>query len=479
MGWLDGIRDWLLAPVLSRMNTEDRGRVQAIHQARQYRIGQQREMLKVAQGQTNDNVVMNFAGLAVDRGVSLLFGHGVQFNLPGDGQTPEAQYFRAVMDANKQQILLHRLGIYGAEAGTCYLWFLLNGVVGKDGLVYPRLVAIDPEYVTIETEAEDVEIVRRYLVQYPVSGPDGKLALRKKVVERDDGDGWVTRDFLVQDGGEVCTGYEAWPYDFPPILHWQNLPGVGSAYGQADVTADVIRLQDRINFTGSNIAKIIRIYANPQRFSRMGGQDTRIEVGPDRMPNFNDPNGGIFQLDALGDLAAALAFYDRLVHAIFAVTRTVDPSDTAAKLGDLTNFGLRVLYQDALQKLGTKRELYGDALLEMGRRLLVIGGFTNTDMGTLIWPDALPENQQDLIEGLKFDLDNRLVSRQTVAQRRGYDWDLESQRMDAERVRNENDLALALLEQERQGRLSFDRGVGADLFPGGSSGEDHISRGEV
>jgi hypothetical protein len=50
------------------------------------------------------------------------------------------------------------------------------------------------------------------------------------------------------------------------------------------------------------------------------------------------------------------------------ITQTVDITSLQDKIGALTNFGLKVLYQDALAKLGVKRELYGDALLETVRR---------------------------------------------------------------------------------------------------------------
>jgi hypothetical protein len=473
MGWLEGVRDWVLAPLMARLSTEDQGRVQTINRARQYRVGQQQEMLKVAPGQTNDNISLNYTGLSVDRSISLLFGKGVEFNLPGEGETPEKKYLKAVLDANKQQILFHRLGLYGAEAGTVYIWFMPEGIIGRDGKAYTRLVAVDPEYVKIETEPEDIEIVRRYVVQYPVEGANGKPAVRKKVVERaqaieesqvNDADSWVTRDYLVQDGVEVSTGEEPWSYDFPPVLHWQNLPAVGSVYGQADITPDVIRLQDRLNFTASNLSKVIRLYANPQRYSKLAGSSSKIEIGPDKMPNFENEEGGIFQLEPLGDLAAAVTFYEKMERAIFGVTRTIDPSDLADKVGQLTNFGLRVLYQDALQKLGTKRELYGDALLEMARRLLVIGGFATTDPGGLVWPEALPENEADITMGLGFDLNNGLVSKQTAATKRGYKWEEEQDRIKEEQTNNTNNLALALLEKERAAQTNFDRG--SDSLPG-------------
>lgn len=486
MGIFDNVRNWLLAPILSQMDSASRTRMETIYKARAYRVGKQPDTLKVRDQQTNDNLVINFVGLAVDRSVSLLFGKGVQFNLPGEGDTKESQYLEKVLDANKQQILLHRLALVGAEAGTCYLRYLPGMVIGKDGNYYPRLVVVDPEYVEIETDPEDIEVVWRYVIKYPVDGPDHKPALRKIKIERSSmatpmrsdaeedqapaasaaapvEDTWTITESIVQESGEIATHQEVWPHDFSPLQHWQNLPSVGSPYGQPDITPDVMRLQDRINFTGANISKIIRLYAHPQRFSRMAGANSKVDIGPDQMPNFNDPNGGIFQLEPLGDIAAAVGFYEKLERALFSVTRTMDPATLEDRMGQLTNFGLRVLYQDALQKLATKRELYGDALLEMARRLLVLGGFENTDPGAVVWPDPLPENQQDVIAGLEFDLANSLVSPETVSQKRGYDWEVESKRILRHKAEQANTLAQALIERERRARENFDRNLDGGL----------------
>ena len=47
---------------------------------------------------------------------------------------------------------------------------------------------------------------------------------------------------------------------------------------------------------------------------------------------------------------------------------------------------MRVLYQDALEKLSVKRDLYGDFLIELNRRILVIAGTEAAEGGTnLTW----------------------------------------------------------------------------------------------
>jgi hypothetical protein len=137
----------------------------------------------------------------------------------------------------------------------------------------------------------------------------------------------------------------------------------------------------------------------------------------------------------------------------------------ADKLGALTNFGLRVLFMDALAKLHTKQELYGDALLELNRRLLVIGGFANTDPGAIIWPEVLPVNEAEQVQAITSDLTNELVSKQTASTVRGYDWEQEQERIKADKAEAQATLAQSMLEAQRR----FNAGQGAeDVYrPGG------------
>jgi hypothetical protein len=62
------------------------------------------------------------------------------------------------MDANKQEILLHKIATLGAESGTCFVKLLPDGVVGRDGKSYVRLVALDPKMCEIETLPSDMSM---------------------------------------------------------------------------------------------------------------------------------------------------------------------------------------------------------------------------------------------------------------------------------------------------------------------------------
>ncbi|MFA5376942.1 MAG: phage portal protein [Dehalococcoidia bacterium] len=435
------IRTWFFEPLFSTAAME---RLTEAERYRNYRNGNQRRQLRVRANQHDDNVTLNFTGLVVDRSVTMLFGKGVEFDLPGEGATPEDEYIAAVWAANNKEIWLQKVAILGGEQGTCYAKIVPDGKVYGDKL-YPRLVALDPALVTMDTRPDDIEDVLRYRIEYVITGLDGRDEAHKQEIERDDGqvekDGsvtgggvWWIRDYVSSHNTSnrwTLVSQERWDYDFAPMIHWQNLPDPVNVYGAPDVTDDVIAIQDRANFVASNISKLIRLYAHPQRYGRNLGIKDTIALGPDEMPNFNGTDSEIRQMDALGDLASSQQFLMTLRQSLFDITQTVDLSSVADKLGALTNFGLRVLYADALSKLESKRRLYGAALLEINRRLLILNGMEG-DPGEIVWDDALPTNETEQINAIRADIEIGLLSKQTAAGLRGYDWEAEQERMTGE-----------------------------------------------
>ncbi len=153
---------------------------------------------------------------------------------------------------------------------------------------------------------------------------------------------------------------------------------------------------------------------------------------------YSDQNALIQNLEMQSDLSSSLSFIRYLRQALFDVSRAVDIDSMADKLGSLTNFGLRVLYQDAISKLEEKRGLYAEAIVEINHRLLELAGAPDTDGGEVVWPDVMPENELEVATAIKTDLELGLVSKQTAAGLRGYVWEDEEERMSDERVASDN-----------------------------------------
>ena len=440
MGLLTNFRNWLLEPLLGHEWVTKQNELTT---RRDYRKGIHKQPIKSA----DDAIIVNFIGLQVDRSVANLFGKEPQFNLPGESDAPAQQYIDEVWRANRKQNLLKQLAVYGAEAGTCYMKILPDGAVTRDGKLIPRLIALDPATVTMDALAEDIETVIRYTIAYAI----GDRAV-KQVTEHDADTGyWNITDYESIKGGKwTITNEQVWQWDFAPIVHWQNLPEPGSVYGRPDITADLIDLQDKINFVSSNTAKIIKYHAYPRTWARGFSNTTKLQWGVDEMVTASDPNAMIQNLEMQSDLSSSLSFIKYLRQAMFDIARSVDIDSLADKLGSLTNFGLRVLYQDALSKLEEKRGLFGEGIVEINHRLLELAGAPDTDGGVVEWPELLPANELEVSQAVRTDLELGLVSKQTASELRGYVWEDEEARIADESAAGDN-LGAALLRTFGQG----------------------------
>ncbi|MBK9497203.1 MAG: hypothetical protein IPO08_22340 [Xanthomonadales bacterium] len=152
------------------------------------------------------------------------------------------------------------------------------------------------------------------------------------------------------------------------------------------------------------------------------------------MVTINGADGVIANLEMQTDLASSREFLHYLRGVLFDISRTVDIAAMTDKLGAMTNFALRVLYKDALDKLESKRLLYGWGLTEINRRCLLLAGIATDTGGTIVWPDPLPSDTVEQAKELQIDLGEGLVDKQTASTLRGYDWETVSARLDEEKA---------------------------------------------
>jgi hypothetical protein len=441
----DKFREWFWQPVLG---SESVARREAINLRRNYRKGNQKEPLKSA----DDSIIINFCGLIVDRAVSMLFGKPIKFDLPGEGDSKEQEYVDRVWAANRKQKLLKAEALYGAEAGTTYMKILPDGTSDAEGLL-PRLVAVDPSWVQMDTLPEDCEKVVKYTIAYNIVDPaTGKDLIKKQVTEKQDNGYWMVSDYHADSANKwVLDNEQVWEYDFAPIFHCQNLTENGSPYGKPDITNDLILLQDKLNFVVSNTAKIIKYHAHPKTWGRKFGKGNEVNWGVDEMVISDNENAMLQNLEMQSDLGSSLNFIQFLRQGLFDIARSVDIDSLADKLGALTNFALKVLYQDAISKIEDKRGSYGEMLVEINHALLELAGMANTDGGEIVWPEILPIDPVGQSAALQTDLDMGLVSKQTVANLRGYNWEDEDERIKTEKQAGDN-VGAALLRAFGQGK---------------------------
>jgi hypothetical protein len=430
--FIDSIYDRLGQSIASYI---DPAYVAQLSKSQKYYEGAQKQPLTVKRGQMDDNLVTNFIGLAIERATSLLFGGGVKFHAAAGPESAEQQYLDAVWNVNKKEILLHRTGNDGEIFGTAY-YKIVPETIEYQNVMLPRIVLLDPKLMAIETDPMDIEYVEKYVFQMKIPAEnrtvmevvrraeEGKVIDKAGVQDTELGGTWIIERFE-NDGNSASwrlISRVEWLYPFPPILHWQNLPSVHSVYGVSGI-ADVLDIQDRHNFIDSNISKIIRYHAHPKTWG--SGLPTtpleKVSWGADELIKISSENGKLSNLEMQSDLSSSRNYKNDLKQEIFNLTRNVDINSVQDKIGALTNFGLRVLYGDALSKNSTRRLLYGDALAELNRRLLALAEFPNTDT-TVEWGPDLPQDESEDAKLILDDLNAGIVSKETAAAKRGYQW---------------------------------------------------------
>lgn len=437
----DSLRNWLLDLLGIDPTTQAmKERLEQVEEYKAFYQGDQPAQLKVKPGKHDDNVVINLTSLIVDKSVSALVGDpedgsGIRWEFE-DLDESIVGWLDEVWAENNKEIFLHKNALSGAITGFPVIKIVTDGEGGI------KLINMDSDIVFLETDPQDKENIVAYVIRW-LAEEDGHQVSYKEETRRA-GATWIidTKKFRGGNRWDLVNSV-TWEYDFPPILAWQNLPSL-DLYGRSDIQG-IVPLQNRLNYTVSNISKIIRLFSHPQMYSKnLSSQiiDGKLEMGPDEMPMFKG-DGTIEQIAPISDMGGALEFADYLREAMFAISREVDVQSMKDKVGAITNFALKVLYRDFLDKLGTKRMLYGNAYTELNRRLLILGGYEGAEC-TIYWPDPLPVNEVEEITAIKTDMELGLVSVETARGIRNYDQEQEAERIAQEKVGADNAGALLL-----------------------------------
>jgi hypothetical protein len=254
---------------------------------------------------------------------------------------------------------------------------------------------------------------------------------------------------MMRTGREwVQTADQLWPYPWAQIVDWQNLPDPRRYYGQSDLQNPA--LNDAFNFVASNTQRIIRYHAHPRTiwtgFRAGEMSDTSVEA----FWTISNPDAKVSNLEMQSDLASSMAFGQALQAQFWSEHRGFDMTSIKDRIGQLTNFGLRVLMSDALNKASTKRELYGLGLQEINRHALELLGYGADNVTAITWPTMLPENQTEQAQIQQMLLGMGVTSKATAAAALGLDWEQEQQRVEDESASDDN-VGARLLRAFEQG----------------------------
>lgn len=418
--------------------------------------GENPDQLETEIGETDDNIHLDYGKLIVDKGVSFLVGKeggvSLQVEVPpemerdpdedGDVDNPEApdaeeedgdvDEATAALDSKwpllKRQTDFHNLATNGGICG--HTWARL----GEDGSV----TVLDPENVSVEWDADDFTVVTRYLIEWGTVDPDDGLGCVKRWrIEPDDPEApthWTEYEEEHDPGNTSWTILDeaTWPHRFAPIVGAQNLPSPNTFYGLADLEPAILDQIEQLESIASDMRRIVRLHGHPIPVV-IGEDATRIasmDVSIGNLLGIPNESAKLEQLD-VAEITSSLALFQELKTSLFESARIpkVALGDTM-NAGPTTGVALRVEYEPLIEKNDTKRMTYGRLLVEIGERILALSGYEGYRV-SLGWPELLTD-EEATAENDEAELRMGIVSKRTIAEKRGYDWSIEEQRISEE-----------------------------------------------
>ena len=208
-------------------------------------------------------------------------------------------------------------------------------------------------------------------------------------------------------------------------------------------------LNDALNFVVSNTLRIIKIHAHPKTMGTGFTAGDVQETAVDSFWTIENPEAKIYNLEMQSDLESSLAVIDLVRTAFWTIGRGLDLSVYKDKIGQITNFALRVLSIRAQHKMGDKRLTYGKMLRSLNSHILEMSGQEAAET-VIVWPQPLPEDPKETTAELQTEVAMGVVSRQTASEELGRDWATEQERMRQE-SKEQATLGQYLMDQ-------FDRG---------------------
>jgi hypothetical protein len=389
--------------------------------------------LAIEKDKMDDNITLSLVDQLADKVVSFLIGDGVTFNVDGDDAI-NAEIDK-IFEGPVGRLLQNSMALTGALSGHvfCRLEPQADGDV--------RIVNLNPQHCSVFWDALDISHVLWYRLQYEA----GKMGKRIDYVKGNwmsatpnpQADVWTEfvyyHDVLNKENWQE-TSRTVWEYPWSPIVEWQNIPRPHSYYGSNDVSKAII-LNGAANFIISNYNRILKHHGHPKTIGLGFEVKDLVSSAIGGFFTVNKPpsEASIQNLEMQSDLSAARELLSIVIHQFWQTGKMVDPQSVKDAAGQLTNFGLRVLYTDAVNKTATKRMLYEEGFENIIRHWLELRGLDSTVDIETVWPDVLPTNQIEDSQTIRNDVEMGISSKETASAKLGYDWELEQERITNEK----------------------------------------------
>lgn len=390
----------------------------------------------------DDNVRLNYGKLIVNKSVTWLFGadRGLGFSITNpdsdDSDENAEDELGKLWPQEERAVALQQMGVNGGVAGHNFVKLMAPDPAAITPK--PRVIVLDPANMTVIWDQEDIGRVLEFRYQWNAIDTDtGKpYARRQRTIRIDNTERWIIVDERADedslDWTPITDEFE-WAYDWCPIHHNQNLPAPNEFYGASDLEPDVLALIQALQAIAGYSRKLTRHRGHPLPYVT-GEQAERIEslnVALGRLLVIPDPNANVGQLDAM-TLDAVLDLYRELKIALFEVSRT-PATAFGSSMSNIAEETVELSFAPAVEKTWDKRLTYGPMLTSLTSHVLELGGITERRPQPQ-WTEIVPRSSKSEAEALQRDLDMGIVSKATVAQKRGYDWDTEKGRIEDDRA---------------------------------------------
>ena len=392
-------------------------------------------------GTAKDVVIVNNAGTIVDIGVDFLFGTGpggtvIEFDAGDDEQVQTA--VDKLWSHNRKNTLLRLLSLNGGVTG--HPWIRIVPSKQRGGV--PRLVVVDPANVSVAWEPDDYTNVRAVRVEWLTTGRKGVECWREEHIRADDDRSWTIQRYwarharvntaeaslLLSARWEPAGEPEHWPHAWCQLQSTQNLPRPNEFWGTSDIEHDVQRINDALNAVSSDARKTLRHFAHPKILAKgFTADDLDGSIG-DLWEVPEGANAEVLQLQS--DLAASFRLMEWLDAKQW--ERSAIPKIAAGRaenVGQMSSLALEILYRPLIAKTNTKRDLYGDLLIDVSRFALELMSVSvEADALDLAWPEVLPTSEREAAETAAIITERVGGSRSTQMERLGLDPEVEAER---------------------------------------------------
>lgn len=381
----------------------------------------------------DDNVPINLIGLLVDVSGDYLFGSPPTIELPKEKDAEETdvrsepeKWLDQVFEANNWPILLLEAGVVGPVFGTTFVGLDTNDPYPNPenpDKPFPRIVLKDSYCMSIQYDLMDITrivgytwqsigpIIQRPYETLPVTGyqfirrkPDGK---------------WTITDAYQRLNGDppIAIASYDWPYTWPPIVHWKNLPAPNDPYGKPEVNDSLIQKNAALSFNMSKRQRIDRKHAHPKFVTTGVSHELRAEE--DVWELEEDASAELLAPATTSSSAeqTGLDIYGYILE---------ESSTPAVVVGRAPDGGipsgvqLLISMQPIIRKTLTKRTMVEPALKELCRRLWELGGFGSDLVAKVTWFPLVPTDPLQQRTIAQTDIEVVGIKRDVIAKGLGY-----------------------------------------------------------